>query len=339
MNTDYRWIGAAALCLASFALAPPARSAGLTLARDGWTTWQVAAVDGAPEWCCWSETSWSDSAGFRAAPSAPCRLDSGRQNYGSRDDATTDVVRIYARTAGGTIDRLRVFSASCPVTTRMPVQDLGTVPADDSARWLSDLAQQRNGTVTRQIEEDVLAALAINRGDIARDSVAGIARTDARVETRKRAVFWLALLRGREGADITSSIMFNDKSADVREHAAFALGQSKSPRAAADLIRLGNTDAADEVRAQAWFWLAHTAAAGSENAIFAALHQEHDSDVRERALFALSRLPGERSTRALISATEDRSLSRDLRKRALFWLSQSDSDAAQAYLEQVLTAN
>lgn len=339
MKPDYRWIGAAALCLASFTLAPQAHPAELTLARDGWTSWQVAAVDDAPDWCCWSEGSWSDSAGFRSAPHAPCRLDDNRQNLSSRDHATTDVVRVYARTAGGKVDRLRVFSATCPVTTKMPVQDLGTIAADDSARWLINLTRQQNGTVTRQIEEDALVALAINRGDLARDAVAGIARNDARVETRKRAVFWLALVRGREGADITSSVMFNDKSADVREHAAFALGQSKAPRAAADLIRLGNTDADDEVRAQAWFWLAHTEAPESENAIVAALHKERDPEVLERAIFALSRLPGERATRALITATEDQSLTRDLRKRAVFWLSQSDSDAAQAYLEQVLTAN
>ena len=33
------------------------------------------------------------------------------------------------------------------------------------------------------------------------------------------------------------------------------------------------------------------------------------------------------------------SLSREQRKRAIFWLSQSESDAAQAYLEKVLARN
>jgi hypothetical protein len=36
---------------------------------------------------------------------------------------------------------------------------------------------------------------------------------------------------------------------------------------------------------------------------------------------------------------EDRSLSREQRKRAVFWLTQSESEAAQAYLERVLTAH
>ena len=267
---------------------------------------------------------------FRDAARASCRLDGQQHGYGNRDDATTDTVQVYARTAGGKIDRFRVLSATCPVETATPIRDLGKVTEDDSARWLMDLAKQ---------SKDVLPALAINRGDRARDALTGIARTDTRGETRKQAIFWLAMLRGNEGADITASVMFNDKNADVREHAAFALAQSEAPRAAADLIRLGTTDSSTEVRGQAWFWLAHMGALDAEHAIFAALRKEADEDVRERAIFALSRLPDERATRALIAAAEDRSLSRELRKRAVFWLSQSESDAAQTYLEQVLTAN
>ena len=106
---------------------------------------------------------------------------------------------------------------------------------------------------------------------------------------------------------------------------------------AADLIRLGNTDRNSDVRAQAWFSLAHTGAPEAEAAIVAAVRKDSDHSVRERAIFALSRLPDERATRALIAAAEDQSLSRQERKRAVFWLAQSESDAAQAYLEQGLT--
>jgi hypothetical protein len=329
-------ISTAALCLTSFALAPRALSAELTLSQDGWSSWQIGAVSDAPDWCC-----WSDDRNFRDASRMSCRLDASSQSYGSRDHATTDVVRVYAHTAGGKIDRLRVLSASCPVETATPIHDLGRVADDDSARWLMNLAKQRDaGTAGRHDNEnDALAALAVNRGDVARDGLADIARNDARTETRKQAVFWMALVRGQEGADITSSIMFTDKDAEVREHAAFSLAQSEAPRATADLIRLGNTDRAAEVRAQAWFWLAHTAAPEAESAIFTALRRETDADVRERAILALSRLPDERAAKALLTIAEDRSQSRELRKRAVFWLSQSDSDAALTYLEQVLTAN
>jgi hypothetical protein len=336
MKYIHRWVSAAALCLAWFAPGPRAFSAELTLPRDGWASWQVAAVDGAPDWCC-----WSSKKNVRNAPRTSCQLDDEQHSYGSRDDATTDAVRVYARSASGKIDRLRVLSATCPAEADTPIRDLGTVAEDDSARWLIDLAKRGdNGAVKRhRINDDVFAALAVNRGDLARDALAAIARNDAREESRKQAVFWLALLRGREGADITAAVMFNDKDADVREHAAFAITQSKEPRAAADLIRLGNTDKDGEVRAQAWFWLAQMGAPDAEKAIGAALRKDTDEDVREQAIFALSQLPDERATRALITAAEDQSLSREQRKRAVFWLSQSESDAAQKYLERVLTAD
>jgi hypothetical protein len=335
MKRAYRSMRAAALCLTSLALAPQAFAAELKLPSEGWASWEVAAVDGAPDWCCWS----SSSQILRNAPQAACRLDGEQNVYGNHDDATTDAVRVYARVVGGKIDRLRVLSAACPVEAATPIRDLGTVAEDDSARWLIDLTKlSERGAGTRHgVDDSILSALAINRGNVARDALAGMARNDARKETRKQAVFWLALLRGREGADITSSIMFNDKDSDVREHAAFAMTQSKSPRTAADLIRLGNTDQASEVRSQAWFWLAHTEAPEAEDAIGAALRKDSDEDVRDRAIFALSRLPEERATRALIATAEDRSLPRELRKKAVFWLSQSESDSAQAYLDQVLT--
>jgi hypothetical protein len=329
MKSAYRWISTGALCLASLALEPKVFAAELTLPRDGWVSWQVAAVDGAPDWCCWSNSNnFRDN--FRDAPRTACKLDGKQDSWGNRDDETTDQVRIYARTAGGKLDRLRVLSVTCPVQAATPIRDLGTVTENDSASWLVGLAKQKN--------EDVLTALAINRGDVARDALSGIARNDTRSETRQQAVFWLATVRGQEGADITASVMFDDKDPDVREQAAFALSQSKATRAAADLIRLGNTDKSGEVRAQAWFWLAQMGASGAEDAIVAALGKERDEDVREDAVFALSQLPDERAPRALITAAENRSLARELRKKAVFWLSQSESAEAQRYLEEVLTA-
>ena len=327
MKLVHRSLGVAtALSLSCFILAPTAAvAAGLTLPRDGWSSWQVSAVDKAPAFCCWGN-NWSQGA----VKSKPCRLDSDRDSYGNRDHETTDAVRIYARTAGGKVDRLRAFAADCPVEAATPIDDLGSIAEDISARWLIGHVKQNS--------DDAVPALAMHRGDVARDGLAAIARTDARTETRKEAVFWLSQARGIEGAEITSAIMFNDKDPEVREHAAFALSESKSPRAAADLIRLGATDKNGEVRSQAWFWLAQMGAPEAESAIVAAIRKESDDDVREQAIFALSQLPEERAPRALISAVEDRSLSREQRKRALFWLAQSESQAALAYLDRVLTS-
>jgi len=315
------------------ALLSQADAAQPKLPRDGWTSWQVASVEKAPAWCCWS--SWRDGNGSPI----PCPLDR-EDGFGVGDrDATTDTVKVYARTTNGKIDRLQVLAASCPVETKTPVQELPDVSADDSARWLAARVREEGVDADkRSTGEHALAALAMHSGDVAARELKSFTQ-DARVGTRKSSVFWLSMLRGDEGADITSSVMFKDADAEVRKHAAFSLAQTKSPRAAADLIRQGNTDKVADVRAQAWFWLAQTGAADAEKAIQVALRKDADEEVREQAIFALSQLPGERAVKALIEIAQDRSLSHEQRKRAVFWLSQSESDAAQAYLEKVLASN
>jgi hypothetical protein len=321
--------GKVASCLAGLVLASQANATELTPPPDDWVSWQVEAVEGAPAVCCWS--NWDK----REALNATCKLDDDRGNFGTRDNATTDAVRVYARMAGGKVERLRAFAATCPVEAATPIRDLGNVVTDDSTRWLIKLTR-REANLSQDFAHHLLAALAIHRGDLAQNELTSIARGDGETETRKNAVFWLAHLRGVAGAEVATSVMFDDKDSELRKHAAFAITQSKSPRITQDLIRLGNSDKDGDVRAQAWFWLAHTGAPGSEDAIGAALRKDGDEHVREHAIFALSQLPDERATRALIAAAEDRSLSSEQRKRAVFWLAQSESQGAQTYLEKVL---
>ena len=70
----------------------------------------------------------------------------------------------------------------------------------------------------------------MHRGELAQDALAAFARGDGAVETRKKAVFWLAHVRGLAGAEVATSVMFNDQDPELRKHAAFAITQSKSPR-------------------------------------------------------------------------------------------------------------
>lgn len=328
MSSANRLLPALALLLCC----PSAHSEELKLPREGWVSWEVPAVENAPAWCCWS--------GMTKAALQPttCQLDSksDSQTTGTRDQ-TTDAVRVYVRMAAGKVEKLHTLAASCPVAASTPIAPLVT-SEQDSARWL--IAQAGQGAdARRSVGQSAMAALAVHRGELAGDALADFARNDPRLETRKSSVFWLSLMRGAPGAEITSNVMFGDKESEVRKHAAFALTQSKAPRVAADLTRLGNTDKVGDVRAQAWFWLAQSQLPNAEAAITGAVKQDPDHQVREQAVFALSQLPGDRATRALIAVAEDQSLAREQRKRAVFWLSQSEADSAQAYIERVLARN
>lgn len=310
-------------------LSAQGKAVELALPSDGWASWQVPAVGDARDQCCWHGMKPGNAA--RTA----CNLDNQRGSFGNRDDAKTDALRVYAHLARGKVERVRVLSASCPIESATPVRDLGIVATDDSARWLAAQVR-RPGSIPEDSRENAIAALAMHPGDFSFGEVARLARDGEHEDERKSAMFWLASSRGIPGAEVVSRLMFGDPDSDVREHAAFAITVSRSPRIAADLIRLGTTDKVGAVRGQAWFWLAQTAAAESEQAIGAALRKDADHGVREQAVFALSQLPEDRGTRALIAVAEDRSLPAEQRKRAMFWLAQSDSPGAQAYLDKML---
>jgi HEAT repeat protein len=102
------------------------------------------------------------------------------------------------------------------------------------------------------------------------------------------------------------------------------------------LIAIATSNENPKVREQAWFWLSQVAAPETEAAIATALRKEPDRHVREQAIFALSQLPHERGAKALVAVVEDRSLPREDRRHAIFWLGQSDSEYATAYLDRLL---
>ncbi len=303
----------------------PAAAAVLDPPRDGWASWAVPAVADAPAWCCFDWDGKRRSEGR-------CDLDARSGGYGSRDqDAPVDTMRIYAKFDGGTLARIRALSPTCPVESKTAIADLGAVDADDSVRWL-----QQQLASSRDRGSDVLAALSVHAGPAARDALAMAARVGDDVEIRKNAVFWMGQVRASDSAEILRSIMFDDADAIVREHAAFSLSQSSIPETGVDLIRLGNTDRTADVRARAWFWLAQTGDPDSESAIADAMRREKDDEVREQAIFALSQLPDDRSVDALGAIVGDPARPSEDRKRALFWLGQSDSPRAQDYLSKVL---
>jgi hypothetical protein len=312
-------------------IAAHAAAAATELPRNGWASWEVPAFAGAPAWCC---HDWDGSPATKPI----CKLDDKDRGYGSRDHATTDAVRIYARFANGKLERLRPLSADCPVQASSEIRRLA--PSEQvSVEWLLGLLQNDADTdASKHSRGELMSALVVHRTPLAYDALARIARQDARLEHRKDALFWLAHLRGREGASLTTSLMFEDADARMREHASFALTQSVSSTIAQDLTRLATTDRERQVRGQAWFWLAHTGASQTERAIDAALRKERDGHVREQAIFALSRLPEARATSALISVAEDQNLSNEDRKKAIFWLAHTGSDSAMAYLDKVVNA-
>lgn len=294
----------------------------LDVPASGWASWEVPAAEGTRDWCC------QDAHGQRARQ---CPLDGPPNGYSQRSENPVEAVRLYVRFDAGQLKQLRMVAASCPVTARSPIQDLGAVAVEPSLHWLQQQLVQRPA-----LREDLTAALSAHAGEAAQAALLALAAPGAPRPQRQDALFWLALNRGVAGASALEPFLTQDADPEIRQHAAFALSQTQSPRRNPALIRQGQQDPSSTVRSQAWFWLAQTGAAEAEAAIASALKAEKNAEVRHQAIFALSQLPEARAAPALGRVLEDRRLSLDDRKQALFWLSQSESAVAQRYLAEVL---
>lgn len=104
-----------------------------------------------------------------------------------------------------------------------------------------------------------------------------------------------------------------------------------------DLIRLARDDSRSrETRKQAVFWLGQLAegpaTAGLDEIVGDAAI---DRDVREQAIFALSQRPREEGVPALVQVVRT-SKDPELRRKALFWLGQSDDPRALQLIEELL---
>jgi hypothetical protein len=105
-----------------------------------------------------------------------------------------------------------------------------------------------------------------------------------------------------------------------------------------DLLALAkNTAAPTSNRKDAVFWLSQEAGdAATKGIAELADDQDQDREVRDQAVFALSQLPSDKGIPILIRLVRS---NRDpkVRRKALFWLGQSDDPRALALIEEILT--
>jgi hypothetical protein len=104
-----------------------------------------------------------------------------------------------------------------------------------------------------------------------------------------------------------------------------------------DLLRLARRDDLPlDTRRQAVFWLGQAAGEAATRGLDSITSdQRGDLEVRKQAVFALSQRPADEAVPALIRVART-SPSRELRKSALFWLGQSEDPRALALFEDLL---
>jgi len=296
-----------------------------------WVGYSMPAVDGERVMCCFSSDTTSGSVNLRLGPDsccAGCRLEPGAAG---RATPSADEQRgeqpiplegsvafvVLARVETGHVDRIRVFSESCPLDAGgRRVFWLTGVSAAASLDWLSTFTAASDERASAAI-----AAIALHRDRRADAVLERLIRADQPAKVRERAAFWMGSTRGRPGFETLRHLLETDPADGFRRRAVFALSRSHEPEVVDTLIAIGRTDASPRVRGEALFWLADTRDTRVGPALLAALATDPDDGVQKRAVMALSRMPDDEGVSHLLEAARNGRTAR-IRGEALFWLAQ-----------------
>jgi HEAT repeat protein len=180
----------------------------------------------------------------------------------------------------------------------------------------------------------VRLSLTVQRGEVRRlrlyvggrwaTSSSGATVTDlGTVSTRDATDFLLALAARADG--------------EAAEHAIFPATLADSVTVWPALLKFARDErVARRVRRQAVFWLGQAAGEAATRELAGLVDDSAvDREVKEQAVFALSQRPREEGVPALIRIARAHR-DREVRRKAIFWLGQSDDPRALALFEELL---
>jgi hypothetical protein len=161
-------------------------------------------------------------------------------------------VRVRLSMRDGRVEQLE---SRVGANTSLEGRDLGTVSADEAARWLLALAARGDGrAAARAITPAVLADGVVvwpTLLDIARDS------SGQRRGTRTEAAFWLSRFAGAAIGGHPATLAEDDTADtdDVKLHAVFVLSQLRNREGIVPLLDVARSNRNLAVRQRALFWL------------------------------------------------------------------------------------
>lgn len=210
---------------------------------------------------------------------------------------------------------------------------LGQTREAEDAAFLRDLYPS---LASRRLKEQVIFSLSQVEGQGSDRWLAALAANEGEsAQLREKAIFWLA----ETGTPLSEldALYARLRSTSLKEQVVFAYSRRDEPAATDRLLRLARTDPDQELRGKAVFWLGQ--AAGREitrDLAGLASDQSQNRGVQEQAVFAISQRPAAEGVPALVQIARTHR-DPEIRKKALFWLGQSEDPRALELFEEILS--
>lgn len=310
----------------AFAATDPAKA--VRKAGDGWIAFEFPALEGTRSPCCWK-------GHLHIGGELGCSLEQDRYSYGTRSNAPLeDTIVAYTRVEAGEVTKLKVVGRQCPMDTGgQAVSRVPDTGDKDMLNWLDSLA--RNGSED-EVSHPALWAMALHANGAASDRLYDLA-SEQNGDMAKESIFWLGEARGQAGYEALEDLLNELPTGDTRRQINFALSQADSDDAAALLADIARNDRDPEQRGDALFWMAQEYPEEAQELILDVIDDEDDRETLEKAVFALSQLPPDIAGPKLLELAQDKSMPREARRQALFWLAHEGDEESVIALTEMLT--
>jgi len=299
-----------------------------------WLGYEVPIVAGDHQMCCWND----NVRGCWLEPKSEGRVIVVANNQPVKLEGPQSLVILF-RVSNHQTDKIRVFTPECELDAGgLPFIWLTGVNPDQSIRMLLTMAKDTSAGSHEEMRksDSAVTAIALHADPAADSALQELLAANQPDQVRRQAIFWLGNARGKRGYELVSKIVREDPNAKIREHAIFALTQSKEPGAIDVIVSVAHSDTNPSVRGQALFWLAQRASKKiAESAINDAIANDPETDVKKKAVFALTQMPSSEGVPLLIQVVRTNK-NAEVRKQAMFWLGQSKDDRALKFIEDVL---
>jgi len=206
----------------------------------------------------------------------------------------------------------------------------------DSPSATAALDSIATGSKDPDVQEKAIFALGQQDTPEARRALRRFAeRSDISDELRGKAVFWLGQSDDPENAAFLRTLFGRVKDEEQKERILFSIGQSDDAGSSKFLAEVARNQAESiETRKKALFWLGQREE--TTGADLASIYGTFaDREIKEQLLFVLSQKDEKAATDKLIDIAK-REPDKELRKKAIFWLGQSNDPRVAEILTELL---
>ena len=253
-----------------------------------------------------------------------------------RDDCSVELRRkavfLVSQKRGADVEAILLAAARNDPDKEVREQGVFWLSQVGSERALEYLEDILKSSTDRDIQDKAVFALSQHRSPRAAQVIRDYAANQsAPREIREKAVFWLGQKQGTEA--FLKTLYANEKDQEIKEKIIFSLSQQRGNESY--LMDIATNEREDiEMRKKALFW------AGQSNRTslteLAGLYDRmKNQEMKEQLIFAYSQRREKEAVDRLmqIARTEP---DKELRKKAIFWLSQSKDPRVAEFLMQMI---